>query len=341
MANSKASQGGAVTVEDVTEPPDDERVLLAYREDGIPIDALTGEVLYEPPPAPDGSVGATIDGLRAAFDPSVVGKKDKFDYISHALVTERLNEVCPGWSLEITQVFTYSDTNGRLHCEGVMVALTIDGVTRMEMGGPQRIGGPQGNNGRESFMLECKNAVSDALKRAAMRFGVALYLWDSLVDAIGDEDVHPDRPIEPPAPARAPQQRQAQSSGPPTANAPQRAAQPQTEPSGDYYPYKRAFSPQETTVTVMKYLRDKGIEVTGYQGKPPNMGSCIFAANRWGKQNGFGDEIVIGTGEYNAERGKNDVRPCDIGNAVSHWARIKAERDAAKGGEDEFEDVPF
>jgi hypothetical protein len=334
MANSKASQGGTVTIEDVTEPPDDERVLLAYREDGIPIDALTGEVLYEPPPATDGSVGAIVDALSERFDDGLVKQKGRFDYISHALVTERLNAVAPGWEMEIVEVHKSTDAQGRLHCEGVTVAMTIGGVTKMEMGGPQRM---------ESFMLECKNAVSDAMKRCAMRFGVALYLWDSLVDALGDDDVHPDRePQAAPAPARAPQQRQAQSSAPPTANAPQRAAQPQTEPSGDY-PYKRAFSPQETTVTVMKYLRDKGIEVTGYQGKPPNMGSCIFAANRWGKQNGFGDEIVIGTGEYNAERGKNDVRPCDIGNAVSHWARIKAERDAAKGGsdEDEMDDIPF
>jgi hypothetical protein len=330
MATRKqAEEGGTVTVEDVTE--DDDRIRLVYNADGLPVNEETGEVLYDPNDhEPMGEMRSTLLFLSQEFDSSLVQKKGKFDYISHALVTERLNRVCPGWSMEIVQTHTSTDSHGRLHCEGVTVAMTINGVTRVEMGGPQR---------QESFMLECKNAVSDAMKRAAMRFGVALYLWDNLVDSLGDDDVHPDRePQAAPAPARATQQPQAASNGATTDRTQQRGAQEQQQ-----YPYAKVFQPAETTTTVIRYMNEKGIEVTGYQGKPPNMGSAIFAANRWGKANGFGDEIVVPTGEWDAQRGKQNTRPCDIGNAISHWARIKMEREKTQswGDEDETEDVPF
>jgi hypothetical protein len=50
------------------------------------------------------------------------------------------------------------------------------------------VGGPQRQDG---FTNEYKNAVSDAFKRAAMRRGVALEMWEDLVDAEFDEDTHP------------------------------------------------------------------------------------------------------------------------------------------------------
>jgi hypothetical protein len=104
-------------------------------------------------------------------------------YISHGLVTERLNEVDPNWSSHVLTEHIYTDQHGRLHCEGVTIALTVNHITRVEAGGPQR---------QDGFANEIKNAYSDALKRAAMRFGVALGMWESLVDAEYDEDVHPD-----------------------------------------------------------------------------------------------------------------------------------------------------
>jgi hypothetical protein len=110
------------------------------------------------------------------------------DYISHALITERLNEVDPGWSWRPIATYTYADSTGRLHCEGVEVELTIGGVSRVEAGGPTR---------QDGFTNEIKNAYSDAIKRAAMRFGVALSMWDSLVDAEFDEDVLPTPPALP------------------------------------------------------------------------------------------------------------------------------------------------
>ena len=126
--------------------------------------------------------------LAAAFPPDKVKQKRgqggrSMSYISHGLITERLNDVDPEWSWRPLQTYTYQGPDGRLHCEGVEVELTIGGVSRVEAGGPQR---------QDGFANEVKNAYSDALKRAAMRFGVALSMWETLVDAEFDEDVNPD-----------------------------------------------------------------------------------------------------------------------------------------------------
>lgn len=151
-------------------------------------------------------------------------------YISHGLVTERLNDVDPGWSSEVLTEHIYKDQSGRLHCEGVTISLTVNGVTRVEAGGPQR---------QDGFANEIKNAYSDALKRAAMRFGVALEMWESLVDAEYDEDAHPDfyggQPDFPPTREWGPPQRQN------TAPAERRQNTPQPQPSRP----TRAVSPPQ------------------------------------------------------------------------------------------------
>jgi hypothetical protein len=133
------------------------------------------------------------DALAKPFPPEKVKKKRgqgnrMMDYISHGLITERLNDVDPEWSWRPIQTYTYADASGRIHCEGVEVELTIGGVSRVEAGGPQR---------QDGFANEIKNAYSDALKRAAMRFGVALHMWESLVDAESDEDYADADPLGP------------------------------------------------------------------------------------------------------------------------------------------------
>jgi hypothetical protein len=114
----------------------------------------------------------------------------KMSYISHGLITERLNDTDPGWSSRHIATHTYTGADGSLHCAGVELAVTIGGVERVESGGPQRA---------SHFTDEIKNAYSDALKRAAMRFGVALGMWETLVDAEGDED-YTDAPMTHPEP---------------------------------------------------------------------------------------------------------------------------------------------
>lgn len=106
-------------------------------------------------------------------------------YVSHGLVTERLTEADPNWGSRVLHVHTFTDPNGALHCGGVTLELTVRGVTRTESGGPARMG---------PFADEIKNAQSDALKRAAMRFGVALAMWEDLIDSEGDDDRPPPRP---------------------------------------------------------------------------------------------------------------------------------------------------
>ena len=150
-------------------------------------------------------VKATIDALSAPFDPKVIRRKPGSDkrpalpYVSHGLVTKRLNEVCPGWSTRVVEMHTFMDGNGRLQCAGVTLELTVPGVgSRVEFGTAER---PQG------FGKDAKNAMSDALKRCAMRFGVAIDLWESADE--DDEDAQPViAPVERrPAPARpAPRQ---------------------------------------------------------------------------------------------------------------------------------------
>lgn len=149
---------------------------------------------------PNGTARPTVmnGALARDFAPDKIKQKRgqggrTMTYISHGLITERLNDAAPGWSSTILQTYTTTDANGRLHCEGIELALTIDGVTRVEAGGPQR---------QDGFANELKNAYSDALKRAAMRFGVALRMWENLVDAEYDEDAHPGelvptRPVRP------------------------------------------------------------------------------------------------------------------------------------------------
>jgi hypothetical protein len=134
---------------------------------------------------------AMLAALAAPFPPEQIRQKGRFSYIGHALVTERLNAVCgAGWETVIEQVHVVEG-----HCVGVTMRMNIvfpelGPVTRTESGGPQRM---------ESFTNEVKNAQSDAFKRCAMRFGVCLYLWDTMVDAEGDEDYRPSPAQKPTA----------------------------------------------------------------------------------------------------------------------------------------------
>jgi hypothetical protein len=102
--------------------------------------------------------------LRKPFPKESIGKLPKggqmLDYVGHAAVTDRLLTVDPHWSWE---PFTTGpdglpalDRNGNL-----WIRLTICGVTRIGVG-----------DGKSA-----KECVGDAIRNAAMRFGVALDLW--------------------------------------------------------------------------------------------------------------------------------------------------------------------
>lgn len=100
------------------------------------------------------------------------------DYVGHAAVTDRLLQVDPAWSWEPVSVGADGapsiQTGGR---DAVLwIRLTVCDVTRPGVGIA-----PVG-----AFELE-KQLISDALRNAAMRFGVALDLWSK-------EDLHAAEP---------------------------------------------------------------------------------------------------------------------------------------------------
>ncbi|WP_236566719.1 hypothetical protein [Nocardia sp. CY41] len=88
------------------------------------------------------------------------------DYVGHAAVTDRLLDVDPLWNWEPVGVdqngLPVLDNNG-----GLWIRLTIAGLTRLGYGDAQ------GKRGGDAV----KEAIGDAIRNAAMRFGVALDLW--------------------------------------------------------------------------------------------------------------------------------------------------------------------
>jgi hypothetical protein len=127
-----------------------------------------------------------IKRLSEPFDARFIQQKPgpggrRMDFVSHGTVTKRLNERAPGWSSRIVASgvdVTQSPKGGLLYTADVTLELTVAGVTRAEVGTNNQ---PVADRGQA-----LKSAASDALKRAAMRFGVALDLWESLDEQ--DED---------------------------------------------------------------------------------------------------------------------------------------------------------
>lgn len=119
------------------------------------------------------------------------------DFVGHADVTARLLEVDPLWFWE---PFTPDEVNALppRYREGLWIWLHVLGVKRAGFG--------HAENDRQRGGDEVKVAIGDALRNAAMRFGVALELW-----AKGDRDWshaaaadgYDNPPMDPPQP-RAP-----------------------------------------------------------------------------------------------------------------------------------------
>lgn len=123
--------------------------------------------------------------LRKPFPKESVGKLPKggvqLDYVGHAAVTDRLNTVDPTWTWEPMAtdeaglpLFTQGEPQFGKPTKGLWIRLTIGGVTRPGYG--------DGKNEKE--------AIGDALRNAAMRFGVALDLWSK--DELESNVEHPE-----------------------------------------------------------------------------------------------------------------------------------------------------
>lgn len=114
--------------------------------------------------------------LREPFPKSAIGKLPKagmqLDFVGHAAVTQRLLEVDPEWTWSPVGF----DANGLPAFDehgGLWIRLTVCGVTRYGYGEPQ---------GGDVFDRR-KGAIGNAIRNAAMRFGVALDLWSK-------DDIH-------------------------------------------------------------------------------------------------------------------------------------------------------
>ena len=152
--------------------------------------------------------------LRKPFPPESVGKLPKpyksdspkgqcnecggyhglpavhLDYVGHAATTERLLTVDPEWTWEplaLDHGLPLLDRDGNL-----WIKLTVCGVTRLGVGDGKSM----------------KERIGDAIRNAAMRFGVALDLWakEDLVEFAQAVQAHrapataaPERPPAPPA----------------------------------------------------------------------------------------------------------------------------------------------
>jgi hypothetical protein len=145
--------------------------------------------------------------LRAKFPPETIGKLPKpykkdsakgncqecggyhglpamhLDYVGHAAVTDRLLQVDPEWTWE--PLAQHEDGVPAVDRAGnLWIRLTVGGVTRIGVG--------DGANAKE--------CISDAIRNAAMRFGVALDLWAKEdLDALHQDSAAP-RPTAGPTP---------------------------------------------------------------------------------------------------------------------------------------------
>lgn len=132
------------------------------------------------------------------------------DYVGHAAITDRLLKADPNWSWEPAyrevppQVLAAAAASGDSDVvamvlenspplqepTGMWIKLTVGGVTRLGYG-----------NDDDPGPDHDKKLIGDAIRNAAMRFGVGLDLWSK--EDLGSEEstaVRPDRP--PAAPAR-------------------------------------------------------------------------------------------------------------------------------------------
>jgi hypothetical protein len=130
------------------------------------------DTLTDTPPEP--TLHERLLSLREPFPDEVVGKLPRggveLDFVGHAAVTQRLLLIDPEWNWEPLGTdengLPVYDNNG-----GLWIKLTICGVTRLGYG-----------DGADP-----KVRIGDAIRNAAMRFGVALMLWsrDELETQVG------------------------------------------------------------------------------------------------------------------------------------------------------------
>lgn len=148
------------------------------------------------------------------------------DFVGHADLTDRLLSIDPMWDWDAlawhpSGVPYYEVVN---NMAVMWITLTIDGRTRKGVG-----------TAPASQKELHKELIGDALRNAAMRFGIALYLW-SKSDKLESQMEEPEEqqaPAQNQAPQNAPSQRPQGNPAPNTAPTPPEAAQGATSTAHD------------------------------------------------------------------------------------------------------------
>lgn len=164
------------------------------------------------------------------------------DYVGHAALTDRLLDADPRWEWAPVawgqDGLPLRDRDG-----GLWIRLTVQGVTRLGYGDAQGKTGPNAT----------KEAIGDALRNAAMRFGAALELWHR-------GDLHADD-VEDSAPPAAPNPPQGQ---------PPRGRPPQVE------------QPVDSAKRDQWWQRVQGITYLGSDGDPDSLRGAYRQAHQAG-----------------------------------------------------------
>jgi len=123
----------------------------------------------------------TLRELRKNVDPQLVrqraGRRDRngnlhmVEYVEWHTVADILDEHAPNWGHSVKDIRPIGDI------VTVTVAITIDGVTREGIG-----------TGKTASETGIKKAEHDALKRAAVKFGIARELYKKEFDSIDQEE---------------------------------------------------------------------------------------------------------------------------------------------------------
>src|ERR1044072_2202751 len=139
------------------EPPDEENA-GAKHENGN-----GGEVIVMP-------FAETLKELSQAVSPELIrqrigwrdhsGREHEVDYVEWHVVADLLDRICPNWSHEVLNIKQIGDY------VAITASITIQGVTRQGVG-----------TGSAYDEKGIKKAEHDALKRAAVKFGIARELY--------------------------------------------------------------------------------------------------------------------------------------------------------------------
>ena len=131
----------------------------------------------------------TLTELKKTVDPALIrqraGRRDRngqmhmVEYVEWHTVADILDEHAPNWG------HTVKDIRSIGEIITVTVAITIDGVTREGVG-----------TGKLASETGIKKAEHDALKRAAVKFGIARELYKKEFEATADQDEYVSQVVE-------------------------------------------------------------------------------------------------------------------------------------------------